>query len=261
MTHNTNGFFTIIDGLDGVGKGEVLNAIVDYLEKEGYRVFDLHDYWNEHNLHPDFTNPIFKEKPNPYYVPIDSFDILISSEPTYSITGIAIRNEVITKNNRDYSARATADCYSLDRLILYKRVILPALEANKIIIQSRSVSSSIVYQPIQSTVQGEIPLTIDDIIKLEGNNFALEHAPDLFIIPTIKDVEQIMKRLDARNKKDDAVFENLDFQLKLKPLYESKQLRDIFESRGTIVKYLDAGISIEDTRRQAVDIFTSIYEK
>jgi len=259
MTHNTNGFFTIIDGLDGVGKGEVLNAIVEHLENKKYRVFDLHDYWNEHNLHPDFINPIFKGKPNPYYVPMDSFDVIVSSEPTYAIVGLAIRNELIAKNNRDYSARATADGYSLDRLILYKRVILPALEAGKTIIQSRSVSSSIVYQSTQSTVQEEIPLTIDEIIKLEGNNFALENAPDLFIIPTIKDVEQIMKRLDARDKKDDAVFENLDFQLKLKPLYESDQLRDIFESRGTIVKYLDAGISIEETRKQAVDIFASIY--
>ena len=249
----TRGRFTIIDGLDGVGKGEVLDAIKTYLEKEGKVSFDLHHAWELGQAHPDFQN----EGSNAF-ISLDTFDVLISSEPTYVGVGLAIREEIIAKNGREYSASDTAQSYALDRLILYKRVILPALAAGKEVIQSRSVSTSIVYQSLQSVVQEEEPLTVEAIMALKGNAVALDNAPNLFIIPTIKDVETVMQRIEERDKDDQCEFENLEFQLKLKPLYESDELREIFEQRGTIVKYLDAGISVEETRRQAVDIYSSI---
>jgi len=37
-------------------------------------------------------------------------------------------------------------------------------------------------------------------------------------------------------------------------------LRKIFEKRGSIVKYLDAGISIELTKKQAVDLYREVLE-
>ncbi len=68
-------------------------------------------------------------------------------------------------------------------------------------------------------------------------------------------MDEVMRRLDGREKDDDCEFENLDFQLSIKPLYEGEQLRDIFSSRGTRVAYLDAGISVDSTKRQAVDLY------
>lgn len=253
MSDKLNGKFLMVDGLDGVGKGVVLDAIVEHVVDNGKRVFDLHDFWKENHNHPDFTNNNSK-----YYHDLDSFDVLVSAEPTFVGIGKALREEIIKKNGRKYSVKYTADAYAMDRMILYQRVLIPALKAGKTVLQSRSVSTSIVYQPLQSTMQGEEPLSVEDILSLEGNNLALQYAPDLFIIPTIKNVEEVMERLEKRSKKDDCDFENLEFQLKLKPHYESEKLRKIFEERGTRVEYLDAGISIDSTKKQAVNIFKKV---
>ena len=91
-------------------------------------------------------------------------------------------------------------------------------------------------------------------MALEGNVLALENAPDLLIIPTVADVDELARRLASRQKKDDAIFENVPFQKQLKQVYESNWFREIFESRGTVVKYLDAGISVEHSRSEAVRV-------
>ncbi len=259
MVHKFKGTFTIIDGLDGVGKGTVQKAIQDYLIKKKLKIFDLHNFWKIHHDHPEFLNKNISEKPNPLFIDLNKYDIIISSEPTYIGIGKAIRNEIIGNNSRQYSAHMTARLYAADRAILYKRVILPALKAGKHVIQSRSVSTSIVYQPMQELEPHEPKLTISQTVKIDGNNFALNHAPNLLIIPTITDTTQLLKRLNSRDKKDNCQFETISFQEKIKPLYESKQLRQIFESRGTKVTYLDAGISIEESKKQAVNIFKKTF--
>ncbi len=241
--------FVVIDGLDGIGKGTAISAIIDFLLSQNKRVLDLDKYWIDKHFHPDFENPN-----SPYFVDINSFDFIVSSEPTYCGIGMAIRDEVISKNSRKYSARFTADCYSLDREILYKRVLLPALELGKIVIQSRSVSTSIAYQSLQAKESNE-SLGVDQIMALDGNSFTLLYPFGLFIIPTIKDVSSLMERLSSREKKDDCSFENIDFQLKLKEIYESTWFRDVFESRGVKIEYIDASISIEETKKQALDVF------
>jgi deoxyadenosine/deoxycytidine kinase len=93
------------------------------------------------------------------------------------------------------------------------------------------------------------------ILEHEGNAYQLEHRPDLIIIPTIGNIEELISRLEKRGKKDDAIFENVAFQGKLKPLYESDWFRDIFEKAGSKVAYLDAGISVESSGNQAVEIY------
>lgn len=259
MAHNYSGTFTVIDGLDGVGKGVVQQAIQSYLEQQKMRIFDLHSFWQKKHDHPDFNNPKRNDKDNPLYVNLDDFDVILSSEPTFIGIGKSIRFELIENNQRLYSAHMTARSYSIDRAILYKRVLLPALKAGKHVIQSRSVSTSIVYQPLQKLEAGEPKITINQIIKMDGNNLALEHAPGLLIIPTITDIVGLLDRLKKRKKDDNCQFETIEFQKKIKPLYESKQLKDIFEKRGTTVAYLDAGISIEDSKRQALEIFKETF--
>ncbi len=85
MKHNFSGKFVMFDGLDGIGKGVAIKAVVDYLKSQGLKVFDLHDYWSENHDHPDF------EKDNM------DFDVLVSSEPTYAGVGITIRKEIFLK--------------------------------------------------------------------------------------------------------------------------------------------------------------------
>jgi thymidylate kinase len=220
------------------------------LRKKNKRVLDLHTYWAEYHDHPDFGKN-----------GLDAFDVIVSSEPTYVGIGKAIRDEIIAKNGREYSALFTAHAYSMDRMILYRRVLIPALKAGKTIVQSRSVSTSIVYQPIQSKIGKEPVMSVDDILKLEGNAFVMDYPPDLLIIPTIKNVAEVMKRLEGRQKDDNCQFENMDFQINIKPFYEGKELKKIFESRGCVVKYIDAGISIAETKNQSLNAYRTVIEK
>ncbi len=255
----SKGKFIVVDGLDGIGKSVIINAILDYLKNKGQQVLDLHEYWDAHGFHPDFDNQN-NSHPNPYYVDLNEYDVIYSSEPTHVGIGKVIRQEVVAQNGRSYYANLTAECYSTDRLVLYKRVILPALMAGKSVIQSRSVSTSIVYQPIQSELQEEDSLSVKEVLALQGNKLALDNAPNLLIIPTVKDVKVLFDRLAQREKDDNCNFERLEFQSKIKPLFEGKKLKKIFEKRGTRVRYLDAGISVESTKKQAVDLYKQVIE-
>jgi thymidylate kinase len=185
----------------------------------------------------------------------------MTAEPTWCGIGKIIREEITKKENRDkYSVDARIQAYSLDRLIQISKVIIPALENGVNVIQARGVASTLCYQlqeAIDKNLSSEEIKT--KILNQEGNKLQLgEYSPDLLIIPTINNPEELMRRLEERakhSKEDNSMYENLKFQAKIKPLYESEWLKDLFEKSGTIVKYLDAGKTEADTRRQAVDIY------
>ncbi len=246
------GLFIVIDGLDGIGKGEIERALIEYEQKLGRAVFDSVAFSkaNRKGLPElrDFWNP-----PDSYY------DTIVTAEPTYAGTGHQIRNEMIAKNGREYSADSQIRAYSLDRLIQMKRVVIPALRNGVRVIQSRCLASTWCYQCSAAEDEGKDPQMVKRrILQEEGNRLQLKSAPDLLIIPTIDEVSKVIERIQARKetrKDDKSIFDNIDFQGRLKPLYESPELRALFEKYETKVKYLDAGISVEESRRQAVDIY------
>src|SRR3990172_12913662 len=116
------GFFVMIDGPDGVGKGTLTNAIIKFFIEQGREVLELQRWWLKHGWHPSL-NDLKSKKVN----------VLISSEPTFVSIGKEIRNEIISsdarKAGRIYSARQTAQAMSLDRAILYQNIITPALKS------------------------------------------------------------------------------------------------------------------------------------
>ena len=230
--------FVIIDGPDGSGKTTIVQGLANYLKKKGKKVFDLKEYWKHSHSLPE---------PEDLY----KYDVIISAEPTFSLVGGAIRDELVKKNKRHYSALVTATAFSLDRLILYKRVILPLLVKGKMIIQDRSITTSIVYQPLQAE-----PLSLKRILSLEGNKLALKHRPDLLIITDAKP-ELCIKRLAKRTKKDHAIFEKLGFQRKAYKRFKSKWFKELFQRRGSRVVYLDANKS----KQKAVNNAVMVYEK
>jgi dTMP kinase len=221
------GKFVIIDGIDGSGKGVILESI-----KENYdHIFDLIEYTKENNSFPK----------------IDSInqDIIISSEPTYLYVGAAIRDEIIKGENK-YSGLTTAQAFALDREILYNRFIIPALKAGKTIIQERGIVSSLVYQPIQLE-----KLSLRDLINFPGNKLAIKNSPN-YIIIVKADPDVIASRL----KKDKAgIFDSLFFQRKVEERFESEWLKQVFERFGSKVLYLDANCTIPELKERALKIF------
>ena len=228
----------MIDGLDGSGKGVAVNALKEHALSKGKKVIDLREYWKEHEGFPDILD----------------YDVIISAEPTFTNIGKKIREEMI-KNDSNYPVQDIAKAYSEDRLELYKKIILPALESGKWIFQERGVISSIVYQPLM----GDKGIDLNFVLNLEGNKFCLEHAPDLLVIMVVKP-EVVIERLKDREKKDDAMFEKLEFQKKIEKVYESEWLKQEFESRGSKVVYLDTNPpkTVEDTKKKIIELFEEL---
>ncbi len=235
------GKFVVVDGLDGVGKGIFLDTFMEEAEKDKKLVFNVEDFWQEFGFHPSVSD-------------ISTYHIIVTSEPTYTTFGKFIREELISKNGRNYSTYSVAEAYALDRRILYENLLIPALEQGIDVYQSRSYSSSIVYQLQSSRDQGG-GTTIQDILSIPGNAFCYKYPLDFLLIPTIENVEEVINRINNREKDDNCEFENLDFQLKLKKHYESDDFKMTFTSKGTKIVYLDAGKSLEYSKQQAREFY------
>src|SRR3989344_1863970 len=99
------GFFTVIDGLDGIGKGEIERALISCEQREGRDCFDSIAFSRSHKAGlpklEHFWNP-----PEVYY------DTVVTAEPTYSGIGKVIRLEIVENNGRDYSTEAQVQAYS-----------------------------------------------------------------------------------------------------------------------------------------------------
>ncbi|MBU0470849.1 MAG: hypothetical protein KKA62_03935 [Nanoarchaeota archaeon] len=232
------GRFVVVDGIDGVGKGVFLDTFVEEAKKDSKRVFDVHDFWAKNNFHP----PLSLIKGN--------FDVVLTSEPTFMGLGTFIREELTAKNGRSYSPEIVAEAFALDRRILYEQLNLPLLKEGLDIYQSRSLSTSIVYQRQSALDQGK-DFSVEEILSLPGNSFCHKHPFDFLVIPTIINVEEAVRRTKERNKDDNCKYENLDFQLKIKSHYDSKEFREIFTRAGTEIVYMDASISIKASQEQA----------
>lgn len=224
----------MIDGLDGSGKGVAVDALKEYFISRGKKVLDLREYWRENEGFPDTSD----------------YDVIASAEPTFTNIGKKIRNKLIKKGN-EHSGKEVANAYSDDRLELYQKIILPALNKGKIIIQERGVVTSLVYQPLMDN-----GYTLEEIKNLKGNKLCLEHTPDLLVITVVKP-EVVMERLKNREKQDEAIFEKLGFQKKIEKIYESEWLKNEFEEKGTKVVYLDTNPpnTIQDTKKKIIELF------
>lgn len=228
--------FVMVDGLDGSGKGVIVDTFADWAEAKGMKVLDLRSFCREKGAFPEPAE-------------IMSYDAIVSSEPTFCYVGKAIREELVRATERKYSALSLAGAFSLDREILYQRVIIPAMKAGKFVFQERGLPSTLVYQPVQDRIQ------VSELLKLPGNRLAIQNAPSLLLIAAVS-AETVMKRLGVREKKDESVFDNLSFQRRLEERYSSEWLRQLFEQHGSVVRYIstDEPKSIEDTKKEAVGI-------
>ncbi len=220
------GKLIIIDGIDGCGKSTILDFWVEHLKNQGKKIFVLKEYWKENHRHP------LPEE-------VSDYDVIISAEPTYVWSGAGIRQEMI-RNGTDYSARAIAHAYALDRMVLYKRLLVPLRESGKIILQDRGVSTSLCYQSVQAG-----GLLQNEIAEIEGNAYALEHAPDHLVL-THMPIDQALKRVGGRTEKnDDALFEKADFLTKAQDCFLSDEYQHHFTSRGTKIHLLNSAFSLD----------------
>lgn len=241
------GKFVVVDGIDGVGKGVFLDTFVDCAKQDGKRVFDVHEFWKKQDYHSDI------QKISHLY------EVIVTSEPTFMGVGKYIREELTSsKHGRKYGPEAVIEAFALDRRMLYEQLVLPALESGIDVYQSRSFSSSLVYQSqmlLDENLIDSRRWAMQHILKIPGNVFCYQHPMDYLVVPTIRDVSEAVRRAQSREKQDNSVFENLDFQLKAKKVFEGSDFKRIFKRIGVPITYLDAGVSVEYSKEQAREFY------
>jgi dTMP kinase len=228
--------FIMIDGLTGSGKSTVINTMREWITSRERRVFNLKD-WNGQ------APPMFNE--------INDFDVYFTHEPTRHWVGAAIRAE-LSRVDAPYGGEEIAHAFALDREIMYKRLILPALEDGKTVIQDRGVTSSIVYQPVMKN-----GLTLEQILALPGNALALKHAPDYLILTRLP-AQVAYERIKIRAEESKGVFADLEFLKQQEERYASQWFRELFEKNGTSVLALDTSLTLEEVKQNAKQIIGEI---
>ncbi|MEM1988506.1 MAG: hypothetical protein QXS41_01535 [Candidatus Woesearchaeota archaeon] len=250
-------FFLMVDGLDGSGKGFVVDYLSELLKKKQLKVYDLRKEESNLNYLPEFKD-------------IENFDVFIFKEPSEIGIGKDLRQEILKKNNRCYSVKTQAQAFAIQREILYKRLVIPALEQMKFILAERGFVSSLVFQPLYSEfVNEKEKVNVDYIISLEGNRLAMSYAPDYLLVVDC-DVKQSVERLNLREKKDHAIYETEEFQKILREVYLSKRkltinnkeytLKDYLEKLGTKSIIVDSSKTEEITKSQVENFLNSIFK-
>jgi len=233
--------FIMFEGIDGSGKRTLAYAFANELASRGLGIFNL-----VHWCTKEKRIPLVEEVPE---------EILMTTEPTWAWIGIAIRQELIRKG-QEHDAFSIAHGYALDRMILYKRLVIPALLSGKFVIQERGVPSSLVYQPLQKN-----PMSIEEVGAIPGNKIAIENAPGHLVIAKLS-AKTAMARLGGRTGKDDnAIFEKEDFLARAAREYESDWFKNMWTERGTQLHYIDCDRSIKETTADAAALANKIFTK
>lgn len=231
--------FIMIDGIDGSGKSTIIQVWKDFLAGQGNAIFDLKHYWQTSGKYPELHE-------------MKSYDFIFSCEPTYTGVGKVIREELV-RNGANYPPRAVVEAFSLDRLILYNKIIIPLLADGKAVIQDRGISTSLVYQSLQNK-----KFTFKKIAEFPGNKLALENRPNHLVVAKIS-AEKAMSRISGRfDKNDNVIFEKLDFLKKAGEIFYSSRYKKIFTAKGANVHYLNAEAEFDIMKQEATKLLQQI---
>lgn len=228
------GKLIVFDGIAGSGKSTILRETAVVLRARGVRVFDRLEWEKTH------TDP-------PRFEEVSDFDVYFTYEPTRTWIGAAIRHELSRNDHHAYDGKTLAHVFAADRFVAYRRLIVPALEAGKIIFQDRSVSTSVVYQSILPS-----GYSVEELVNLPGNAFALRYPPTHLVITHLQP-EMAVGRLEGRREESRGVFADLAYLARVQERFLSPWFRELFEQCGSEVHLLDTSGDLETMKQKAAD--------
>ena len=227
--------FIVIEGIDGCGKGTVMNAIIDFLKRNKIRFLDLRERKEDLASSSGLTKEC---------------SAILTCEPTHHGTGRELREKIL-RNLENYTARQVAEKFTEDRNILYEKTVIPALKKGMVVFQDRSVISTFVYQ-VNEAVKNNEKFSTGDIEKM--NAVAMENPPGLVIVQNVSP-EAAHSRLSKRKEKqDNTEFEKIEFLKRNSEGYRKGEWRRLFAEKGTDIKDLDCNAGIDAVKQNAVKI-------
>lgn len=184
------GKFITFEGPEGSGKTSVIKAVRDFLVKDGY-------------------------------------DILTTREPGGSNIAEEIRSIILNKENTEMNAYTEALLFAASRSQHFTEIIVPALEAGKIILCDRFIDSSLAYQGYARD------LGIDEVYAI--NQFGIgNHMPDVTLFIDVPPKVGLARVFDNQGRKVDRLdLETVEFHEKVYEGY--KILAKKFEDRFIVI--------------------------
>lgn len=234
-----DGLHVMIEGIDGSGKSTVLKACREWAEERGTVFFDAVSFMEQEQRLPTLED-------------LGPANGLLCAEPTFCWIGRAIREEIIAKHlppphaegvtEARYSGWETAQAFALDRLVLFRRLIIPFLHNHpeRIIFQDRGLGSSLAYQPLQDT-----SLDTERLLDLPGNAQTIAFNPTMLLLIRTEAAAAMARLAQRTDKQDEVIFEEPDFQSKLVQRFLSDDVLGPFKRTGTIVGEIDGNQAID----------------
>ncbi len=176
-----------------------------------------------------------------------NIDYITTREPGGIRIAEDIRNIILDVKNTEMTPECEALLYAASRMQHLSQKVIPAIEANKVVICDRFLDSSLVYQ---GYARG---LGIDKVLTI--NSFALDYLPGLTLfIDVTPDVA--LKRMSGRNKADRLDLETMDFHQKV---YEGYQL--VYKKYPERIKRVDGNQELGKVINDCVKIVLDYLNK
>ncbi|MGE4320715.1 MAG: dTMP kinase [Acholeplasmataceae bacterium] len=141
---------------------------------------------------------------------LSSYDVVATREPGGSMVAEAIRDVVLNPKYEGVTPYTEALLYAASRAQHLDEVIIPALDAKKIVLCDRYLDSSLAYQAYARDLGFEFVLNI--------NHYATLHMPDLTFYIDV-DPKVGLSRIHHRDKFDRLDQESIDFHHKVRQGY------------------------------------------
>ena len=204
------GIFIVLEGGEGSGKTTIANYLVKRLSSEGY-------------------------------------DVMYTREPGGVKISEEIRNIILDVNNTDMDPRTEALLYAASRRQHLVEKIIPALEADKIVICDRYIDSSLAYQGYARRIGMTNIKTLNSFAIRKENTNEL-YLPNLSIyldVDPVLGLERIYNRDDTLNRLDK---EELSFHQDVR--------------RGYIIAYnLEEYIEMFDASKPLEEVEKEVYNR
>lgn len=172
-----------------------------------------------------------------------SLDIVLTREPTDGEWGRRIRE--MAKSGEAVEPETELEWFFEDRREHMREIVVPALEAGRIVLSDRSYVSTVAYQ-------GARGLDPEKILADSEAEFARPDLVLLFEIPA----KEGLARVTSRGGEVEPVFENLEFLERVEAIFERLEVAgmvriDAHREESEIAR--DVLVAIDDTIDQWVD--------
>ena len=205
------GVFITFEGNDGAGKTTVCLQVLKRLKQEGH-------------------------------------EVIYTREPGGSRIAETIRNILLDVDNKELTARTEALLYAASRSQHLQEIVIPALQAGKIVLCDRYVDSSLAYQGVARD------LGIEDVWKI--NEFAIDgYMPQKTLFFAVS-IETGQKRMNIRGDKNRLDLEQDSFHQKVRRGYEA--LIKMYPDR---IQVIDAEPALDVVVQAAYDVVKKVIEE